>query len=290
MPLRICFIASEVTPLAKTGGLADVAGALAKYLHAAGHDIRLFMPLYGQVDRSKLEMWPVAFLQDVPLRLGAHALRFSVHTARLPGATTMIYLIDCPQLFERPTIYSNAPDEHLRFIALTHAALLCCQRMGFTPQILHCNDWHTALAPLLLKTIFAWDKLFRDTRSLLTLHNLGYQGEFAAERFADLSLPPHFFSMNGLEFHGKLNFMKAGLYYADRITTVSPGYAREIQTPEFGFGMDGLLRFRSSAVSGILNGVDTTIWNPSTDKYLPARYSVDDMSGKAACKKALISG
>ena len=188
MPLRICFIASEVTPLAKTGGLADVAGALAKYLDAAGHDIRVFMPLYGQVDRSKLDIWPVEFLQDVPLRLGLHTLKFSVHTARLPGAAAMLYLVDCPLLYERPTIYSNAADEHLRFIALTHAALLCCQRMGFAPQILHCNDWHTALAPLLLKTVYAWDQLFQDTRSLLTLHNMGYQGVFGVAQAADTGL------------------------------------------------------------------------------------------------------
>jgi hypothetical protein len=137
MPLCVCFIASEVAPLAKTGGLADVAGALGKYLHAAGHDVRVFMPLYRQVDRRALQLFPVGFLRDIPLQLGAHTLRFSVLTARLPGSQAMIYLIDAPALFDRAAIYGNAPDEHLRFLLLTHAALVSCQHMGFSPQILH---------------------------------------------------------------------------------------------------------------------------------------------------------
>ena len=288
MPLRICFIASEVTPLAKTGGLADVAGALAKYLHAAGHDIRLFMPLYGQIDRSALEMWPVEFLQDLPLRLGSHSLRFSVHTARLPGASPMVYLIDCPKLFERATIYSNAPDEHLRFLALTHAALLSCQRMGFAPQILHCNDWHTALAPLLLKTVFAWDTLFKSTRSLLTLHNMGYQGVFSAADAADTGLET---SLSRLDYYetseGRINPLKEGILHADHISTVSPTYAREIQTPDYGWGLDGVLRGRAADLSGILNGVDYEDWDPRHDRFLPKHYSPTQMANKAQLKQML---
>src|SRR5690606_25596465 len=145
MPLRICFLASEAAPLAKTGGLADVAGALTRYLHEAGHDVRLFMPLYRQIDRSRLETWPVEILLGIPVTLGAHQLSFDVHTARLPGSQAMIYLIDAPALYARGSLYTTDADEHLRFILLTHAAILCCQRMGFAPQILHCNDWHTAL-------------------------------------------------------------------------------------------------------------------------------------------------
>jgi starch synthase len=289
MPLRICFIASEVTPLAKTGGLADVAGALGKYLHAAGHDVRVFMPLYGQVDRSKLEIWPVEFLQDVPLRLGTHALRFSVHTARLPGAATMLYLIDCPLLYERATIYSNAPDEHLRFITLTHAALLCCQRMGFAPQIVHCNDWHTALAPLLLKTVFAWDTLFQETKSLLTLHNMGYQGVFGAAQAADTGLEA---SLPRLDYYetsqGRVNPLKEGILHADHVSTVSPTYAREIQTPEFGWGLDGTLRGRAADLSGILNGVDYEDWDPRHDHFLPKHYGANQLGIKAQLKQMLM--
>ena len=164
MPLRVCFIASEVAPLAKTGGLADVAGALAKYLHAAGHDVRVFMPLYRQIDRRALQLYPVGFLRDLTVQLGTHTLRFDVLTARLPGSQAMIYLIDAPALFDRASIYSTAPDEHLRFLLLTHAALVSCQHMGFSPHILHCNDWHTGMGPLLLRTVYAWDRLFQGTR------------------------------------------------------------------------------------------------------------------------------
>ncbi len=235
MPLRICFIASEVTPLAKTGGLADVAGALSKYLHAAGHDVRLFMPFYGQIDRRKLVSSPVEILQDIPLQLGAHALTFSVHTALLPGTETPVYLVDCPQLYDRPTIYGSAIDEHIRFPALTHAALLSCQRMGFAPQILHCNDWHTGFGPLLLKTVYAWDELFKSTRSVLTIHNIGYQGSFSAAAAADIGLGPDSARLDYAErSSGRINPLREGILHADRITTVSPTYAKEIQTAYYG--------------------------------------------------------
>jgi starch synthase len=288
MSLRICFIASEVAPLAKTGGLADVAGALAKVLHSHGHDLRLFMPMYGQVDCSSLQIWPVDYLQRVPLRLGSRELRFDVHTAQLPGASTMIYLIDCPELYDRDAIYTNDADEHLRFIALTHAALICCQRMGFAPDILHCNDWHTALAPLLLKTVFAWDALFARTRSLLTLHNLGYQGVFGAAQAADTGLGDGIELLDRHEWHaGRINPLKEGILHADHISTVSPTYAREIQTTEFGWGLDGVLRQRAAQLTGILNGVDYEDWDPRHDRHLPLHYSPDQLQNKAALKAQL---
>ena len=288
MALRICFIASEVAPLAKTGGLADVSGALAKVLHQRGHDLRLFMPMYGQVDCSGLMIWPVEFLQGVPLRLGGSDLRFDVHTAQLPGSTTMIYLIDCPALFDRRGLYTNDPDEHLRFIALTHAALLCCQRMGFAPDILHCNDWHTALAPLLLKTVFAWDTLFARTRSLLTLHNLGYQGVFGADRAADTGLGAAVDRLDRHEwFAGRINPLREGILHADHISTVSPTYAREIQTSEFGWGLDGVLRQRSADLTGILNGVDYEDWDPRHDRHLLLHYGPGQLHVKAQLKARL---
>ncbi|MEY4761478.1 MAG: hypothetical protein RLZZ200_1334 [Pseudomonadota bacterium] len=287
MPLRICFIASEVAPLAKTGGLADVAGALAKYLHLAGHDIRVFMPLFAQVDRSKLEIWPVDFLQDLPLRLGSHSYRFSVCTARLPGSQTMIYLIDCPALYARGTIYTNDVDEHIRFMALTHAALLCCQRMGFSPQVVHCNDWHTALAPLLLKTTYAWDRLFHGTKSLLTIHNLGYQGQFGAAQAHDSGLGPHVFDYYEVS-QGRINPLKEGILHAHRVSTVSPTYAREIQTPQYGWGLDHVLRMRAPDLCGILNGVDYEEWDPRHDRHLPIHFDARNLKGKADIKRRLM--
>jgi starch synthase len=289
MPLRICFIASEVAPLAKTGGLADVSGALAKYLHLAGHDLRLFLPLYGQIDRSKLEIWPVDYLQDLPLQLGSHDLRFSVHTARLPGAQTMVYLIDCPQLYERATIYSNAPDEHLRFIALTHAALACCQRMGFAPQVVHCNDWHTAFAPLLLRSVYAWDRLFHGAKTLLTLHNLGYQGQFGVGHAAEIGLDGAQHLLDYAETsQGRVNPLKEGILHADHLSTVSPTYAREIQTPEYGWGLDGTLRQRAGDITGILNGVDYEEWDPRHDRHLPLHFGPGKLGPKAELKGLLL--
>jgi len=289
MPLRICFIASEVAPLAKTGGLADVAGALAKYLHNAGHDVRLFMPLYRQVDRRQLDLWPVEFLRDIPLQLGAHALHFTVYTARLPGSRSMIYLVDAPALFDRDTIYSNAADEHLRFLLLTHAAFLSCQRMGFAPQILHCNDWHTGMAPLLLRTVYAWDRLFRDTRSLMSIHNIAYQGIFSALARADTGLGEADKLLDAGELAaGRINPLREGIAHADHVSTVSPTYALEIQTPAYGYGLETLLQKRAGALSGILNGVDYEEWNPERDRFLPQHFSARSLETKNSLKQEFL--
>ena len=289
MPLRICFIASEVAPLAKTGGLADVAGALTKYLHNAGHDVRVFMPLYRQVDLKQLDVWPVEFLHDIPLQLGKHALRFSVQTARLPGSNAMIYLIHAPALFDRDSIYGNAVDEHLRFLLLTHAAFLCCQHMGFSPQILHCNDWHTGLAPLLLRTTYAWDQLFSATRSLMSIHNIAYQGTFSASQVADTGLGDAASLLDTSErTAGRINPLREGIKHADHVNTVSPNYALEIQTPQYGYGLEGLLRQRAGSLSGILNGVDYDEWNPEKDRFLPRHFSARQAGNKQTLKQEFL--
>ena len=286
MPLRICFLASEVAPLAKTGGLADVAGALTKYLHAAGHDVRLFMPLYRQVDRRALSMWPVEFLRDVPLRLGPHNLTFTVWTGALPGSSAMIYFVDVPALYDRDSLYGSAADEHLRFAVLTHAALMSCQRMGFAPQILHCNDWHTALGPLLLRTVYAWDQLFRDTRSLMSIHNIAYQGVFGAAHLASVGLAGQESQIDPADLAaGRVNPLREGIRHADHISTVSPTYAREIQTPQNGYSLDATLRGRSHAITGILNGVDYEEWDPRCDRYLPQHFNAGQLGIKAELKQ-----
>ena len=286
MPLRICFIASEAAPLAKTGGLADVAGALTKYLHADGHDVRLFMPLYRQIDRRGLNLWPVEFLQNIPLQLGAHKLSFSVLTTRLPGSDAMIYLVDAPAFFDRDTIYSNAADEYLRFILLTHAALMGCQRMGFAPQILHCNDWHTGFAPLLLRSTYAWDQLFKETRSLMSIHNIAYQGVFDARLAADIGLGAAAQLLNAAEHAaGHINPLREGVTHADFVGTVSPTYAAEIQTAAFGYGLENTLRARSASLTGILNGVDYEEWDPRRDRFLPQHYNASQLGIKADLKQ-----
>ena len=188
MGLRICFVASEVAPLAKTGGLADVAGALPRYLCDDGHDVRVFMPFYSTIATDPLGLSAVAAAQDVPITIGTREYRFSVFAGTLPRTNVPLHLIQCPALFNRAALYTNDADEHVRFLLLQRAVLETFQRLQFAPQILHCNDWHTALLPLMLKTTYAWDRLFAATRTLMSIHNIGYQGVFPLATFADIGL------------------------------------------------------------------------------------------------------
>lgn len=290
MAMRVCLVSSEVAPFAKTGGLGDVAAALARYLKKHGHDARLFLPLYGSVKPSGQAFVPVSFLQDVPLALGSRRYTYSVFTAPLPGTDCWVYFVACPPLYGREGIYSNQGDEHLRFAFLSRAALESCQRMGFAPHVVHCNDWHAAMIPLWLKTQYQWDRLFAETKTVLTIHNLGYQGGFPAEVIPDLGLAGRESWLHQADLRrGRVSFMVTGILYADAITAVSRTYAREIQTPEHGFGLDPLLRARADHVFGIVNGVDVDIWSPEIDAHLPARYSAADLSGKAVCRARLLA-
>ncbi len=290
MALNVCLISSEVAPLSKTGGLADVSGALTKFLHGAGHDVRLFTPLYSSIDRSKLNLRAVEFLQDTALELGPHRYRYSVFAGHLPGSAATIYLIDCPVLYSRATIYTTDVDEHLRFLVLTRAAFECCQRMSWSPAIIHCNDWHTAFGPLYLKAVYDWDRLFADARSVLTIHNIGYQGVFPAHAAADVGLGGKSYLLHQDDLRaGFVNSLKHGILYADAITTVSPTHAREICTDEYGMGLQRELRARADSLTGILNGVDYTEWNPSTDRHLPRHYDAQHLTEKAALKRELAS-
>ncbi|MDX1605996.1 MAG: glycogen synthase GlgA [Candidatus Competibacterales bacterium] len=287
-PLRICLATAELAPLAKTGGLADVSSALSAYFHQAGHDVRVLMPLYSRIDPSALDLQPVGAVQDAPMRIGHHEYRYSIYRSVLPGSELPVHFLACPELYDRDGIYTQEADEYRRFVLLSRAAIEMCQRMAFSPDIFHCHDWHTALIPLYLKTRYGWDQLFANTRSVLTIHNIGYQGMVPAEVLPDLGFDyaEHRLHQDDLKA-GVINFMKTGLLYADLITTVSPTYAREIQTSDYGMGLQDLLRHRSQSVIGILNGVDYDEWNPETDPLIPANYSADDLSGKAECKQHL---
>jgi starch synthase len=290
MPIRICAIASEVAPFAKTGGLADVAAALTKYLHAQGHDVRLFVPLYSAIDRDRFPLTPVATLANLSISIGPHRYQYSVYTAALPGSTAQVHLIDCPPLYARAAIYSGAPDEHLRFLALTRIAIECCQYLGFSPQILHCHDWHAAFGPLLLRALYSWDRLFADTRTVLTIHNIGYQGEFSASAVADLALGDNAYLLHQDDLRaGRINSLKHGCMYADAITTVSPTYAVEIRTPEYGLGLEEVLRNRAAALVGILNGVDYDEWDPRTDRHIGQHYDAARLPIKAQLKRQFLA-
>jgi starch synthase len=287
--VRICFLSAEYSPYSKTGGLGDVSSALTRYLARRGHDLRVFVPLHATSDLRGAELRPVEGCQGLSTRVGPHEIRYDLHAARAPGSALAVHLVDCPALFDRPHVYSDAPDEHVRYLMLTRVALDCCQRMAFAPEILHCNDWHTAFAPLLLRTAYAWDgNVFGATKSVFTIHNIGYQGAFGADRAGDLGpdVPAHVLHQEDLAA-GRINPMRHGVLYADAITTVSPTYAAEIRTPEGGHGLDADLRRRADSVTGILNGVDDE-WNPATDPYLPHPYDASDLSGKALNREAFL--
>jgi starch synthase len=289
--LSVCLIASEVAPLAKTGGLGDVTAALARHLHASGHDVRLFMPLYGTLDPRSLGAHPVDFLQDMELRMGRHRVQYRVLTAPLPGSDLGLYLVEAPPLFRRDRIYDSRGDEHLRFACLTRAALECCQRMGWAPHILHVNDWHTALGPLYLKTLYRWDHLFDRTRSVLTIHNIGYQGVFPSAVLPDLGLEGESGRLRREELAaGRVGFLSTGILHADCVTTVSPTHAREIQTPEYGMGLEGLVQQRAKRLVGILNGVDYNEWDPRHDPMISFHYDAENLDGKWKNKRVLLEG
>ena len=288
--MKIAFVASEITPFAKTGGLADVAAALPRTLHQMGHDLCVFMPLYARVRNGSFALRAVPDLQNVPLKMGEQTYHFSVLSAVMPASDLTVHLIDCPELFARSSIYTADADEHRRFIMLQRAALESMNIMEFSPEILHCNDWHTALLPLLLKTRYSNHLLFRRTRTVMSIHNIGYQGIFAASAMLDLGIDDVMGHIRHEDrSNGQINWLKEGIVQADVVSTVSPTYAHEICIPAGGYGLDTTLRARSDAVIGILNGVDYHSWNPETDNTLPARYTIDDLSGKAKCKQALLA-
>ena len=225
-PLRVCEVAAEVTPFAKTGGLGDVVTGLSRFLGRRGHDVRVFLPFYAQVARRAEPFVPVDFIQHVPLAMGSRHLTFSALTCPLPGSEVPAFFIHCPELYGQEGIYQGDWADWLRFAALTRAAFECCQRMGWTPDVVHCHDWHTALAPIYVKTVYAWDRLFDGTRTVLTMHNVGFQGLVGRETLPDLGLARHAFWLDGVDLDAhRVNFMKTGLLHADALTAVSRTFA-----------------------------------------------------------------
>jgi len=282
--MRVLFASSEIYPLAKTGGLADVSAALPIALADLGVDVRLVMPGYPEALDTAADLKVAARITD-----GGAPTR--VLSARLPDSGLPVWLVDCPALFKRGGgLYQNAEgedwrDNHQRFSLLSHvAAKIAAGEVvaDWRADVVHANDWHTGLIPLLLE-----NKRGARPATLFTVHNLAFQGLFPAGALAELRLPEGLFRPDGLEFHGRISFLKAGIRYSDRCNTVSPCYAREILTSEFGCGLDGLLNDRASHLSGILNGIDCAVWNPASDPYLPARFDAHDMAGKHKCKADL---
>jgi starch synthase len=286
--LKLCILSSEIVPYAKTGGLADVAGALVRNLSALGHDVRAFMPLYPVVRRNHPDLQPVLGAQRAALTIGDTEYWFSLLTAGFPGSDAPVYFVDCPALFDRADLYTNDPDEHRRFLLFTRATLEGCRRLGFAPHIFHCNDWHTAFLPLYLKTLYASDSLLARAKSLLTIHNIGYQGVISSAAAPDLGLGAAWALLDqGDIARGVINPLKTGIKHAHSVSTVSPTYAREICETPLGMGLQVTLRERPDRVTGILNGVDYREWDPRHDPHLSAHFSPQDLRGKLINKEML---
>ena len=283
---RVLVVASEVAPFAKTGGLGDVVGALPKALHRRGIDVRVVAPLYAGIDREALER--LDGVLHVPMWWGtAHG---AVRLGRLPGTEVPVYFLEYHRYFDRPHLYGPPggayPDNLERFTFLSRGALELTKALGFLPDVVHANDWQTALVPVYVNTV-EWAQPLHGAATVYTIHNLAYQGVTDRGALFITGLGPEHDHPGEFEHFGALNLTKAALQHGTMLTTVSPTYAREIQTPELGCGLDGVLRGRGGDLVGILNGIDVAEWDPATDRHLPANYGPGAMEGKAACKAAL---
>jgi starch synthase len=285
--MHIAFVASEGVPFSKTGGLADVVGALPRALAALGHQVSVYLPRYRQTKLAD----PATVVHSITIPFD-DKYRFAAVVAGGSQSGVRFYFVDYPEYFDRDALYGTPagdfPDNAERFALFSRAVLEATKILG-VPQIFHCHDWQSALVPVLLRTVYEEDPAFRDVGTVFTIHNIGYQGLFPPETLPLLMLPWDLFTMSKMEFFGQVNFLKGALTFSDFVTTVSRKYSQEIQTAEYGFGLEGVLRDRAATVTGILNGVDYDEWSPQADKFIAAKYSPQDLSGKAQCKQDLLT-
>jgi starch synthase len=294
---KILFATSEVVPFIKTGGLADVSSALTQKLQEMGHFVRIIVPKYGAIDERKFKIHEVVRLKDIKINIGEKEVIFSLRSSFLIGPKTrvQIYFLDNPQYYgSRHSLYSDPitgedyPDNDERFILLARAVFELITRLGWAPDIIHCNDWQTGLIPAYLKSSYSKDPIFKNIKTIFTIHNLSFQGIFPKTSFAKTALPKELESEKGILHKGKINFLKSGLLYSDMINTVSETYAKEIcQLKEYGIGLEDILKKRKKDIYGIINGIDDTIWNPEVDNKIPHKYSIKNIEYKKENKKAL---
>lgn len=289
--MKVVYLSSEVIPFAKTGGLADIAGAIPKCLQKLGIEITVFMPLYGIIKESKYPLTKIDI--QFTVKIGDKLKSGYVYKGFLPDSEVPIYFIDNDQYYSRKGLYNypctirDYEDNSERFIFFSRSSLEVIEKLNIYPDIVHCNDWQTGLVPVYLKTNYAKKECFKNIKTIMTIHNLAYQGLFWHWDMKLTGLDWSLFNSKQLEFYGKLNFLKGGIVFGDVVTTVSKTYAKEIQTPEYGVGLDGVLRERANDLYGIINGIDYTIWNPETDKFIVTNYGIKDLRGKQLCKKSL---
>ncbi len=287
--MRIAFLTSEFASLEKVGGLADVSESLPKALKKKGEDVAVFMPLYKRIkEERRLEKTGVSF----SIHLDGEERVVSVKRLNMHGFP--VYLLDYDPYFHRDNPYGTPegdyPDNPYRFAMLSLGTLLALKEMNWQVDVVHCNDWETALAPVYLKHLFSEDPFFKGTGTVFTIHNLAYQGVFPKEVLPKVGLGWELFHMDALEYYGNVNYLKGGLVFSDIINTVSETYSKEIQSEALGYGLDGVLRMRSQDLYGVINGIDCDQWNPALDKRLFANYGPDDLSGKAENKRRLMEG
>jgi len=292
--VKILFATAEVAPIAKTGGLGDVCGALPKVLRKLGHDVVVVTPFYRQ-SREWFEregIVPEVAAPPTAITWANWSAEARLLRATLPGSDVPLLLVENDHFFNRDQIYAprfDGVDDFLeRFTFFCRAVIHAADATGFVPDILHAHDWHTALLPVYLHSGLRGNANFRHTRSVFTIHNLNYQGNAAGPAFSVTGLHSRYWAPDALEHFGQVNPMKGGIILADQVTTVSPTYAREIQTSEHGAGLDGILRSLSFKLTGILNGIDIDEWNPETDPHIPSNFSRDKLAGKNLSKRALL--
>ena len=290
--MKIVFVSSEVAPFARTGGLGDVAGSLPKGLQRLGHEVSVFIPLYGRIRRDGFKLTATGESTIVPVR--DKSVTGTVYSVCLPETEIPVYFIENDGYYDREELYvdpstgKDYADNCERFSFFSRAVLETVKSRGVRPDVIHCNDWQSAIIPAYLKSIYRDDDFFTGILSVLTIHNLGYQGLFPREDLQATGLDAGYYNKRQLEYYGNVNLLKAGIVFSDIITTVSEKYAEEIQTEEFGAGLDGVLRDRGGDLYGIINGIDYSVWSPEVDRLIPARYGPDDLKGKNECKKHLL--
>src|ERR1700687_386837 len=284
--MHIAFAASECVPFSKTGGLADVVGSLPHALASLGHQVSVYVPRYRQTKLAD----PQTVVRSITIPFDDKYRFCSVVTAGTSNGVRF-YFVDYPPYFDREALYGGPsgdyPDNAERFALFSRAVIEASKVLG-VPNIFHCHYWQSALIPVMLRTLYAEDPAFRELATVFTIHNMGYQGLFPPDTLPLLMLPWELFTISRMEFFGQVNFLKGALVFSDFVTTVSKKYSQEIQTTEYGFGLDGVLRNRAATVTGILNGVDYDEWSPQTDKFTVAKYSPQDLSGKLKCKHDLL--
>ena len=294
--LRILFLSSEVAPFAKTGGLADVASALPKALLEMGHDIRVMMPKYGTINDRRYVLREVIRLKEIKVDINGVEHVASAKSAFIPDSKVQVYFIEYPPYFNRDDLYvdpktkSDYPDNAERFTMFCKSVLETIKLLHWEPQIIHCNDWQTALIPWFLKNEYSSESFASSSKTLLSIHNMAYQGNFTVDNLEKMGIQgASEDSLGALRYFDNINFLKAGILTADKITTVSPTYAREVVSdPEIGAGMEEYLKQRSQDFEGILNGVDYSEWNPATDSLIPQTFTSEDIDAKLENKKALL--